>query len=128
MCTGNVREMKSQFGIIKSPGFPSNPNGNRNVCFWAIFPKPNQMVDVTIHMAFSKEYTEVCSAQYLQVTYVDCNTRTKMTDAFCWANKVNIPRTSCGSVSIKSWSYLAGEDRGSRFLVSYQGKNGNKKS
>ncbi|XP_060073864.1 uncharacterized protein LOC132553621 isoform X2 [Ylistrum balloti] len=120
VCTGNVRSMPKTFGIIKSPGFPNNPEGNPNSCYWAIYPKPSRVVDIIIHLAFSREYTETCNAQFLQVTYRACGTYRKITDTFCKAQEVNIERKSCGTVYIRSSSYLSGEDRGNRFLVSYQ--------
>ncbi|XP_021369930.1 uncharacterized protein LOC110460996 isoform X2 [Mizuhopecten yessoensis] len=122
VCTGNVRSMPKTFGIIKSPGFPYNPEGNPNSCYWAIYPKPGRVVEIIIHLAFSREYTETCSAQFLQVTYRACGTYRKITDTFCKAQDVNIERKSCGTVYIRSSSYLAGEDRGNRFLVTYQVK------
>ncbi|XP_033761857.1 uncharacterized protein LOC117343554 isoform X2 [Pecten maximus] len=122
VCTGNVRSMPKTFGIIKSPGFPNNPDGNPNSCYWAIYPKPGKTVEIVIHLAFSREYTETCNAQFLQVTYRACGTYRKITDTFCKAQEVNIERKSCGTVYIRSSSYLSGEDRGNRFLVSYQVK------
>ncbi|XP_069110923.1 uncharacterized protein [Argopecten irradians] len=125
VCTGNVRSMPKLFGIIKSPGFPNNPEGNPNSCYWAIYPRPGKTVEIKVHLAFSREYTETCNAQFLQVTYRACGTYRKITDTFCKAQEVNIERKSCGTVYIRSSSYLSGEDRGNRFLVSYQVKENN---
>lgn len=47
---------------------------------------------------------------------------TDVAEYFCQTHRVNIPRQSCGDVRVQSYSYYKGEDRGNRFLVSYEGK------
>lgn len=50
---------------------------------------------------------------------------TDVAEYFCQTHNVNIARQSCGDVRIQSYSYYKGEDRGNRFLVSYEGKSTN---
>lgn len=46
---------------------------------------------------------------------------TDVAEYFCQTHNVNIARQSCGDVRVQSYSYYKGEDRGNRFLVSYEG-------
>lgn len=50
---------------------------------------------------------------------------TDVAEYFCQTHNVNIARQSCGDVRVQSYSYYKGEDRGNRFLVSYEGKSTN---
>lgn len=45
---------------------------------------------------------------------------TDVAEYFCQTHNVNIARQSCGDVRVQSYSYYKGEDRGNRFLVSYE--------
>lgn len=123
-CSGYTNRLPSRFGVIKSPGYPQNPNGNPNGCVWRIPLGLGQRIDVTVHLAYSREKTEgnTCSAKFLHVRYVDCRSLTTVTEYFCQTHEVNISRQSCGDVTIQSYSYFKGDDRGNRFLVSYEGR------
>jgi hypothetical protein len=121
-CNGNFRTMSQKFGIIKSPGFPHNLHGNTEGCYWTITPRGGQEVEITVHLSFSRELTRDCFAQFLQLQYKDCDSLQTRTDTFCKGDNINAVRKSCGTVYIMNQSYLAGNDRGNRFLVSYQGR------
>ncbi|XP_061185494.1 uncharacterized protein LOC133193549 [Saccostrea echinata] len=121
-CTGYSQRLPARFGVIKSPGFPQNPDGNPNGCVWKLSLGLGKRIDVTVHLAYSREETEgsTCSAKFLHVRYVDCRTMTSVTEYFCQTHEVNITRQSCGDVKVQSYSYFKGDDRGNRFLVSYE--------
>lgn len=121
-CTGYSQTLPARFGIIKSPGFPQNPDGNPNGCVWKMSLGLGKRIDITVHLAYSREETEgsTCSAKFLHVQYVDCRTMTSVTEYFCQTHEVNISRQSCGDVKVQSYSYFKGDDRGNRFLVSYE--------
>ncbi|KAK3108439.1 hypothetical protein FSP39_008000 [Pinctada imbricata] len=121
-CSGNIRVLSPRFGVIKSPGFPNNPDGNPNSCYWAIYQGHGQHIEVNVHAAYSQERTTKCTPQFLQVNYTDCTTFKWKVEYFCHVSRVNIPLKSCGSVFIQSFSYKSGEDRGNRFLLSYEVK------
>lgn len=109
--------LPNAFGIIKSPGFPSNPYGNPKGCFWAIVPGRNQFVEVTIHVLFSRD-----SARFLHITYTDCPTeKVEKKDYCCMTTKPSIVQKSCGALYIRHNQYPAGEEHGNRFVISYQG-------
>ncbi|KAL3832571.1 hypothetical protein ACJMK2_024204 [Sinanodonta woodiana] len=121
-CSGTFLTISDKFGIFKSPGYPLNTDGNKNGCYWVIYPGSGQEVDVTVHLSFSKEGLVDCNARFLQVQFTDCATRRQRTDSFCHPNEINVMRHSCGTVYIMHWPYLPGEKRGNRFLVSFQVK------
>ena len=126
-CTGITKRLPARFGVIKSPGFPQNPDGNPNGCVWTVNLGLGKRIDVTAHLAYSREETEgnTCSAKFLHVHYKDCRTMESKTEYFCQTHEVNISRQSCGDVRVQSYSYFKGEDRGNRFLVSYEGIEAN---
>lgn len=121
-CTGITQKLPARFGVIKSPGFPQNPDGNPDGCVWTIALGLGKRIDVTVHMSYSREETDGndCSAKFLHVHYKDCRTMTDVAEYFCQTHNVNIARQSCGDVRVQSYSYYKGEDRGNRFLVSYE--------
>lgn len=108
--------MSNLFGIIKSPGFPENPYGNPNGCFWAIVPGKSQLVELKVHVMFSRE-----SVSYLRITYTDCRTMKVKTEYCCLTTTPNQVRESCGAVYIRHASYRPGDQHGNRFVISYQG-------
>ncbi|XP_076093363.1 uncharacterized protein LOC143064430 isoform X1 [Mytilus galloprovincialis] len=116
LCTGQMLTLPNAFGIIKSPGFPSNPYGNPKGCFWAIVPGRNQFVEVTIHVLFSRD-----NARFLHITYTDCPTeKVEKKDYCCMTTKPSIVQKSCGALYIRHNQYPAGEEHGNRFVISYQ--------
>lgn len=117
ICTGEMITLSSMFGIIKSPGFPENPYGNSNGCFWAIVPGKSQLVELTVHVMFSRE-----SGKYLQLKYTDCRTMKVKEENCCLTTTPNQVRQSCGAVYVRHRSYQPGDQHGNRFVISYQVK------
>ena len=57
----------------------------------------------------------------LQVQYTVCDIRKQKTDIFCDEGRINVKIHSCGTVYVMHWPYPAGEEKGNRFLLSYNG-------
>ena len=113
--------LQNTFGIIKSPGFPANPYGNINGCFWAVIPGRNQLVEIIIHIVFTRDNPEVCGEKFLQITYTDCRTNRVKNEHYCITPNTSIIRKSCGGLYVRNYKYPIGEDHGNRFVISYQG-------
>lgn len=119
---GTFVALQPRFGILQNPGYPNN-QGNPYGCYWVIYPDTdNQEITVVIHEAFTVEKAQACDSQFLQVQYKLCDTRQQTIERFCNETSVNIRIRSCGTVFVTHYTYLAGEDKGSRFLLSYAAK------
>jgi len=71
-CVGEFIVQNPVFGILTNPGYPGNPHGLSQTCYWAIYPNSDlrQEVDLVIHEAFTLDRRDaVCYKQYLQVWF-----------------------------------------------------------
>ena len=71
-CSGHFIDQKPRFGILQNNGYPNNPVGNKDGCYWAIYRDKNtpEEIEVTVHEAYSVEGQHVCDSQFLQVYFV----------------------------------------------------------
>ncbi|XP_060575068.1 uncharacterized protein LOC132732606 isoform X2 [Ruditapes philippinarum] len=123
-CSGHFIDQKPRFGILQNSGYPNNPIGNKDGCYWVIYRDKTtpEEIEVTVHEAYSVEGQHLCDSQFLQVQYTLCETLQQTIDRFCDEGRVNVVIRSCGTVYVTHYKFLKGEDRGNRFLVSYSVK------
>ncbi|XP_045169827.2 uncharacterized protein LOC123532455 isoform X2 [Mercenaria mercenaria] len=124
-CTGQFIDQKPRFGILQNHGYPNNPTGNDKGCYWVIYRDKNtyEEIEVIVHEAYSVEGQHLCDSQFLQVQYTLCETHQQTMDRFCDKGRVNVRIRSCGTVYVTHYTFLKGEDRGNRFLLSYSVKS-----
>ncbi|XP_052808145.1 uncharacterized protein LOC128237006 isoform X2 [Mya arenaria] len=121
-CVGEFIVQVPRFGILSNPGYPENLAGLSETCYWAIYPDTDlgEEIDLTIHEAYSLEGTHVCDTQYLQVQFTLCNSDSLTVQRFCEESALNVRIHSCGTVYVTHYPFPKGNDRGNRFLISYQ--------